>query len=315
MKNYKSYKPKNNFKNIIKNDNNVLDVDTQLLKSLYKINSPSYREGDMIKFIISYIKKNFKGISIKKDTLNNLYITKGELNENEFYPCLIAHMDEVHDTNKNKEIVEINNFIFGFDTLTGERCGIGADDKNGIYIALTLLKYIPKMKIIFTIGEEVGLVGATKADITFFDNVGYLMQCDRRGYTDLITRTNGIDVTSDDFIYDTFGICEEYGYSENTGTCTDVGEIIGRGVAVSGCNISCGYWNEHTDNELCYLPALENCLNLVFLIVTELGTKKYELELKPVKSYYSSITPWWNDPCRDCKDFNCFNCPHDILTY
>lgn len=315
MTKYKYTVKKTNFREITKNSNNILNVDTELLKTLFKINSPSYKEGDMIKFIFNYVKKNLTGVSIKKDKYNNLYLTKGVLNGNENYPCLIAHMDEVHEVNKNKKIVEVDNFIFGFDPVYGERVGIGSDDKNGIYVALTLLKYIPKLKVIFTTGEEVGLVGASKVDLTFFNNVGYLMQCDRRGHTDLITRTNGIDVSSDDFIYDTFGICDEYGYSENTGTCTDVGEIISRGVAVSGCNISCGYWDEHTDDEFCYVPALENCLNLVYLIICELGTKKYELKLKPVKkSYYNQYESWWDDPCLECTTGDCFNCKkRDLL--
>ena len=120
----------------------------------------------------------------------------------------------------------------------------------------------------------------------FFKDVAYILQCDRRGNTNLITKTNGIEVMSDEMFAEMLDICEEYGYSEESGTSTDVGCLLKRGIGVSGCNISCGYFSEHTGNELTHIPSLENCMNLVYHFITTLGCVKYDHVPKPSYTSY-----------------------------
>lgn len=287
------------FKNILRNSKNTISVDSTFLLNLYGIQSPSNNEGQMIQYVYNHVRENYPNVKIDVDTMGNIFITKGSLGKNEYYPCLIAHLDEVHEFSKSRYIVKVEDFIFGFDCMEGERCGIGADDKNGIYVALEMLKHIDKLKIVFTVGEEVGLKGTLGLDVSFFNDVAYMLQCDRRGNNNLITKTNGITVTSDDFLNDISDIMHDYNYIEETGTSTDVGGLKKRNVNVSGCNISCGYWNEHQDEELTYLPALENCLNFVYNIINTLGNVQYEHDHKKyVKSYssgnYSSNSKYYN---------------------
>ena len=176
--------------------------------------------------------------------------------------------------------------LFRSDTNTGERVGTGADDKNGILVALEMLNHFNKIKIFFSVGEEIGCVGSGKVDLEFFKDVAYILQCDRRGNTNLITKTNGIEVMSDEMFAEMLDICEEYGYSEESGTSTDVGCLLKRGIGVSGCNISCGYFSEHTGNELTHIPSLENCMNLVYHFITTLGCVKYDHVPKPSYTSY-----------------------------
>lgn len=301
-----------NFFKVKTNPDNVIKLDVNFLKKICRVQSPSGQERNMINFIKNFIKL-VENTNCVEDKYGNLLITKGELEEGEFYPCLIAHMDEVHDFNSHRIICEVDDFMFAWDKKIGKRDGIGADDKNGIYIALEMLKRFDKLKIFFSVGEEIGCVGTNRVDLKFFDNVGYMMQCDRRGSSDLIVYTNSIDVTSDEFLIDISHICIQYDYAEARGVYTDVGALKLRGVNVSGCNISCGYFDEHSENELIHLPSLENCMNFVYFILLELQTKKYPHVPNGFK-IQSTKDKWdfdWNDipldPCWGCKD-NCNTC-------
>lgn len=325
----------NNFKEITRNSNNSISINKDLLFSLYKIQSPSHKESGMRKFLINFIKKNIPNAEIITDHVGNLLITVNSSNP-EYYPCVVAHMDEVFEFNTDKSIISHNNFVYGWDNREGDRTGIGADDKNGIYVALEMLKIFPNIKAYFSVGEEIGLVGSSKVDLSFFDNVGYMLQCDRRGHKDFISITNGVQVCSDDFIYEIFDLLDEYNYTEGIGTCTDIGELKIRGALPSACNISCGYYDEHTEQELVYLPALENCLNLVYNIINNLGcnnfphtsiVKRYSYK---ANSYYNNHYNYYDDyfqdaiyedekkninpnekkdPCQNCKD-NCYDCKY-----
>lgn len=48
--------------------------------------------------------------------------------------------------------------------------GLGADDKNGIWIALKCLRKYDSLKLAFFVSEEVGCVGSGKAVMDFFND-------------------------------------------------------------------------------------------------------------------------------------------------
>ena len=52
-------------------------MNTQLLKRLYSIYSPSGKERKMVKFLCSYIRQLPGDISVSKDKFRNLYVVKG----------------------------------------------------------------------------------------------------------------------------------------------------------------------------------------------------------------------------------------------
>jgi putative aminopeptidase FrvX len=322
------------FTKITRNPKNTLEVNVNYLMEILKIQSPSGEEELMANFIHDLIDDIDPNIEVQTDEIGNLYITKGKADA---YPCLVAHMDEVHDRDMHREPLQVGDFIIGWNHKKGEQDGIGADDKIGIYVALEMLKEHDNIKLFFSVQEEVGCVGSARSDKTFFDDVTYLIQCDRRGYDDFISFTNGITVASDEFIYDLIDVLEDYGYSEASGTCTDIGALLNNGVKVSACNLSCGYFGEHSSEEKIYLPAMENCLNLVNQMLYTLGAKLYINDVeKAYKSVYSNYyddwdyadyfkdkiaeeaeeeddykayQQYWNDiPCNDCKDFDCKNC-------
>ena len=78
-------------------------MNTQLLKRLYSIYSPSGKEQKMMTFLCSYIKKLPGNISVSKDKFGNLYVIKGKA---ETYPCLVSHIDQVSHCNHSKRSEE-----------------------------------------------------------------------------------------------------------------------------------------------------------------------------------------------------------------
>ncbi len=65
-----------------------------LLKQLYCIHSPFYREWPMICFIREYIREHVPDAEVRMDSWGNLYIKKGE---SDGYPTLVCHLDQVLD--------------------------------------------------------------------------------------------------------------------------------------------------------------------------------------------------------------------------
>ncbi|MCQ2737242.1 MAG: hypothetical protein MJ224_01380 [archaeon] len=65
------------------------------------------------------------------------------------------------------------------------------------------------------------------------------------------------------------------------------------GVKVSCCNISCGYYNPHTDYEFTSLDDLNKCWSLVSHILSLPDT--YPHEAKEEKSYLGYYGEYWKN--------------------
>ena len=96
----------------------------ELLKQLYQINSYSGQEEEIRQFVLQQLAD--LPLEIKNDEFGNVLITKGLADK---YPCVAAHLDEVH-LPCVRHLHEEDGMIFATDDQ-GERVGIGGDDKNG----------------------------------------------------------------------------------------------------------------------------------------------------------------------------------------
>lgn len=139
--------------------------------------------------------------------------------------------------------------------------GLGADDKNGVYVCLRMLAELPAVKCAFFVGEEVGCVGSEAADMEFFEDCRFVIQCDRRGGRDFITMAGCTELCDENFIVDC-GM-ENYGYKPTHGAMTDVMTLKDNGLGVSCVNLSCGYYNPHSDAEVTNIEELDNCVDFV----------------------------------------------------
>lgn len=234
-----------------------------LLKKLYGIHSPSGNERAMKKFIKGYVKKHIPEVTFRSDHVGNLYMTRGI---SETYPCIVAHLDQVQrEHSKDFKAIETEDIIFGYSPKNRKREGLGADDKNGIWIALKCLEKYECIKVAFFVSEEIGCVGSRNADMSFFEDTRFVIEPDRRGFEDLITDISYISLCSNDFLRD-IGF-ERFGYKEESGMMTDVLELKERGLGVSCINLSCGYYEPHTHEEFTVKKDLLNCLGLVEHII------------------------------------------------
>lgn len=256
-------------------------IDWRLLKKLYAIHSPSGKEDKMIAFLVSYL-KSLPGVKLGRDSYGNLYAWKGE---SESYPCSVAHLDQVQRNHpRDFRAIETRDIIFGFSAKEHSICGLGADDKNGIIICLEAIKKYDCMKVVFFKEEETGCHGSSRAEMKFFDDCRFVIQCDRRGNSDLITNIGCSDLCSEKFIQDIDP--EKWGYKEETGMMTDVETLKERGLSVSAINMSCGYYNPHTDEEITVKRDLEKCWHLVQHIIEDC-TEPYPHEVGDNEGYFS----------------------------
>ena len=148
--------------------------------------------------------------------------------------------------------------------------GIGADDKNGVWIVLQLLKCVDVMKAALFVSEEknpAGWHGSNACDLSFFDDVCYVLECDRKGAGDFVTYCykRELRLCDDDFIPQE--ILLEYGYAPVEGGITDVVHLKERGLSIPCCNLSCGYYNAHKTEEFTQMSELKNSLEFVKAIV------------------------------------------------
>ena len=232
----------------------------ELLKQLYKIMSKSGMEDRIKSFILDSL--NDVPMSITTDEIGNLFITKGEA---ESYPCVAAHLDEIHAPCEREVVVE-GDKVYSVDRLWN-RVGCGADDKNGLWVIINLLRMEPVLKVALFVqeertGEVAGCRGARACDLSFFDNVKYILECDRKGASDVVHIGKGDTLLCDsDFIPEE--ILTKYGYEMVRGGKTDVVELKMRGLQIPVCNIGCGYYNAHKNSEYTVFAELQNCFIFV----------------------------------------------------
>lgn len=239
-------------------------MNTQLLKKLYSIYSPSGKEEKMIRFLSSYIRTLPGNISISQDQYGNLYVVKGI---GESYPCLVNHIDQVAHCNHSGDFkaIETKEIIFGYSPGKRRFENLGADDKNGIFICLECLKKYDTVKVAFFKEEETGCIGSSNACMPFFSDVRFVLQPDRKGNSDLITSIGYSELCSEGFIEAVEA--EKWGYNEKNGLITDVLILKENGLEVSCVNLSCGYYNAHSGEEITVKKDLMKCLSFVEHII------------------------------------------------
>lgn len=263
----------------------------ELLKKMYEIHSKSGREKKLKRFIRKWIAENVPNIKMSNDSKGNIYVVKGE---SATYPVVVAHLDQVQNSHsRDFQALEAGDIIIGYSQKSRAQQGLGADDKNGVWIALQCLLRYDAIKVALFVSEEVGCVGSSGATMSFFDDARFVLQCDRRGAHDLITKAGWTDLCSREFV------CaiqpELFGYKEESGMLTDVLTLKEKGLKVSCVNISCGYYEPHTDHEFTNVPDLMNCLDFVEHII-DTCVDVYLHEYSYSKSYYGKYYEWEDVP-------------------
>jgi len=233
----------------------------ELLKQLYSINSKSGHEAQVKRLVLAQL--TALQLDIKEDSFGNIFITKGRA---EAYPCLAAHLDEVHFPSE-RNIIDHDGVICAVDG-TGQRVGIGADDKNGLWMIVRLLHEIETLKVALFVqeekdGEMSGCRGSNACDLDFFNDCKYIIECDRKGNSDLVVYSEKAQTRLCDDDFFPSEILEEYGYQPVLGGKTDVTALRMRGLGIPCCNVSCGYYNAHHSDEYTVTADLLHALGFV----------------------------------------------------
>ena len=194
-----------------------------------------------------------------------------------------------------------NTIIFGFNNQRKSHCGIGADDKNGIWICLKCLETFDVMKCVFFVGEEIGCQGSSNADMQFFDDCRYVVQCDRKGSCDIVVNYNGDALCSEEFLLD--AAHKEFGYSRSSGLITDAITLKNRGLNISCINLSCGYYLPHTPNEFTCVEDLMKCYWFVQHIIKNCSKTYHHKFIRRYIDEYSPLNQsvyWYEDDFSQC---------------
>ena len=274
--------------NIKTKGNSLLPMPAEMLsefKDLLLVQSNSDMEYRMVAYITDWL--TVRGYFYEIDEIGNIMVTKGDA---DIYPCIVAHMDTVHNIHKSYRIVEKIDRKDGNTILTayskGKQVGTGGDDKNGIFAVMQMLDKFDSMKAVFFTKEEVGLIGSSMVDFNWFNNVGYILQLDRWGSSDFICKTWGGNTVSDELLNKANPILKAYGYIQAEGLITDSINMFENGIGISAVNISCGYYQHHTDKEYIDVNEFYNSLLFTEHLITVLGNERYE------KEYVEPVSQW-----------------------
>lgn len=275
-------------------------IDKELLFNIAAVQATSSDDTDINKYVIELL-STIKGVKVSRDPFGNIYAIKGSGPKG--YKCIVSHTDTVHSMEQNRKLFVHDGVLFAMANNDAEskynraysqikQVGIGGDDKAGIYTCIKAMQDFDNIKSVFFRFEETGCRGSNASNIKFFDDCNFVVQCDRKGATDFITYTNGIMIASEEFKSSMESINKKYGFSSAQGTSTDVGALKRRGLPVSACNISSGYYDPHSDKETINMKDLDNTYNMVSEMFSVYGETRFNHEYAEVKAthlpYYRS---------------------------
>jgi len=236
------------------------DSAIRLMRSIFEVQSDSYQEQDMKIFLLRFLDKLQREnpnhhYECNTDEKGNVYWTKGIA---ETYPCIVSHIDTVHNIIPDQDYVVLNSNteFFAINLKSRGATGIGGDDKCGIYTCLDNFIREDYIKVAFFVEEEVGCGGSQDCDMDFFKDVSFVFQADRKGYEDVAVSIMGTEMFDDEFYIKALGVFDEYKRDVCDGGMTDVMQLAHNGLDVAMANFSCGYYNPHTDREYVVIDEL-----------------------------------------------------------
>lgn len=267
--------------------------DINLLTNTLGIQTTSYNSFYMERYLRKFFRKN--NIAYDTDNYGNIYAIKGSPKNGEFYPTMVCHIDTVHDINMDSIVKSQGDLLYSIDKTNCQRTGIGGDDKVGVFITLSLLLHMPVFKAVFFKDEEVGCVGSSSADHTYFDDSSIVLQCDRKGMGDFVSSIYGVQLCNKELLNDIDSLLTQYSRKSVTGGLTDVKSIASAN-DVQCANVNCGYYDPHTDDEYVSISDVESTLYFCHDVLRSTQSKRYTMKRAPEKKYDISTNDWSYTP-------------------
>ena len=260
-------------------------IDKDLLYRVLSIPTCSEHEIRMQEFLLEYSRQ--EGYQATKDEKGNIYLSKGELSNGQYFPCVVAHMDTVQSHHlpfirKNRSIQLKTEELDGEHIIYAEGFGLGGDDKAGIVIALTIMKIMPMCKAAFFVEEEIGCVGSLNADLAWFHDVGYIIAFDAPGGNCASWSCNGERLFDVQF-YENYlvELGEKFGLTNyKSHPYTDV-MILRKDTSLACVNFGAGYHNYHTLHEYVVAEEMDKAASMGVYLIESLGLEEYVLPFTP----------------------------------
>lgn len=242
-----------------------------MIRQLYSIHSISGNEWTMIIYIWNYVSNHIPEAKVTMDRQGNLYIQKGESEDG--YPTLTCHLDQVQKVHSaDFEVRQDGDILYGWSEQNQRREGLGADDKNGIWICLRSLEECPCLKVFMAVGEEKGCIGSNRADMSFFADSIYVLEPDCKGGKEIHTNLRGIPCASKEF--EEALQPEVNSYEITDGKTSDILALTLNNIGVSCANIPAGYYQPHKDDEYTVVSELIHAKEYIQSLIDNL-TKRY----------------------------------------
>ncbi len=251
----------------------------ETLLEIVPIPTTTYQTKAMSEWILENINKYTPedcSFVINLDKYGNIYYTqtKGTDKDVTKYPCMVCHIDTVHQINHDVKAYIENDIIFAMDTKSMTQFGTGGDDKVGIAITLEMIQNFKNFKAVFFLDEEHGCIGSSACNARYFDDVTFVLQCDRRGSKDFVNRIGSTKLYSNNFSKKIKKLLKKYNRKEVNGGITDVGQIAKMNTVMCA-NMSCGYYNPHSSTEIIKVKKVLQTSMLCYEILQLTKDKRY----------------------------------------
>ena len=208
-------------------------INKKLLEKLYRMN-----EKETKNFMLKELQTMYDNVLCR----DGFVFAQGK-----FPVLLVSHLDTVHEE-------RVTDIIYSKDgTVVTAKEGIGADDKNGCYAILQVIKRF-NCSVLLCEQEEVGGVGANKfanSNLVKELDFNYIIEFDRMGSNDAVF----YNCANDDF--EEF-ITKDF-YKTNYGTYSDICDVA-PAIGCAAVNLSIGYYLAHQLSEYTVLPEMEESI-------------------------------------------------------
>ncbi len=250
----------------------------------------SLKQPALKKVMSNFLRKKYTKVTETKDFI---------CAEGEIPIALVAHMDTVFDKPVKDMFYDTRkNVIWSPE-------GLGADDRAGVYAIIQIVRSGLRPHIILTTDEEKGCLGAaelSKLDCPF-EQLQYVIELDRRGTNDCVF----YDCENPEFT----AYVEQFGFTEAYGSFSDICEFCPEW-GVAGVNLSIGYKDEHSYQELLYVGPM--------LATIEKVKKMLQEDDIPFFKYIPSPYAWnwkgwkkdgWDDKYSAACGYGYYDYPYD----